>query len=1036
MAQRFPALIALASVALVSVACVDPNAPSDTVQPAEDVPAPQDDTGTPPNPDPYEDEDGDALTRIEEQAGWEIFVDFSGFGLQVAGFLTRSQVTSDPTVADTDGDGLLDGEEFLLKTNPRAVDTDGDGLSDFDEVRRWQTSPVSVDSDADSRDAAAPTSQPPDPALFDGAELQLVVDPLDADRMIPGPWATSPIFRDSDGDGVDDRIERRHAFRNPAIAELPSVHVETVDAVDIRLDVQYADTEGVTYSYGASMATTDTTTSTETVTYTNTSWASATVEAAASASIGIPLGVVVSGGETTTTGMSQAKSVTFDEQSTTTLSQSQSAFFKESVGRTLSTSGGHVTASIRVSNPTPIAYVIDGLGLTLRQAARPGGAPRTLGVLLPQAGFDGFGMAPHSESPAIPFFATFDAQTIIDLMGSADSLIVEPVGFQLRNAEDADFVFVTEEVAAVTGGLLIDDGTGLPDAMRVAAAVDRTDDGAPAGYRLTHALELLGRDWETGVNTVTGRSVLARIDDLSFEAADSEAPDLNDPPYPDGISPGSRSALRFWSVLGASRNQPVDLERDFETLGILPGQELVLAYVSDLDRDGVIDQIETLRGSSASSTNSDATDEAPEGDGLSDFFEMLVGWDVQVQASDPLEEAPAPYRVYPHPARIDSDGDGWDDHAEYQGGTDPNLADTDGDSMPDPTDPEPLKFFNDAPTLTVTPTDLYRLLTLTIAADDDQNNIDVIIVDWGDNTPVDRFEYRAQDVRSDLLFDADHTYAVDGDFTVSVTVVDVFGLSVSESVEVTILAVPEGAVFHWDFDDPDAYGCHNGTTAWDSPAALVDRHDEFGVCFKTGATGQGDPFLGTANPAVDATAFTWSMWVRIEYVGGGKPILAALANYPVLSRISSGPNAGKLNLAFSNVDYFYDSTAIEGLSIWEQVSQNTLPVVPFGSGAPGWHHVVLVMEYPAPLTTQYTLYIDGIGEAPVSFDGFIHNPIQCNLYFAGFDYNWLDFVQGNSVCVPCYCPPYGNDELNVSYDDIRVYDRALTAGEVAALYAE
>jgi hypothetical protein len=42
---------------------------------------------------------------------------------------------TDPATADTDGDGLLDGEEVLMHgTNPAAIDSDGDGSADGEEV--------------------------------------------------------------------------------------------------------------------------------------------------------------------------------------------------------------------------------------------------------------------------------------------------------------------------------------------------------------------------------------------------------------------------------------------------------------------------------------------------------------------------------------------------------------------------------------------------------------------------------------------------------------------------------------------------------------------------------------------------------------------------------------------------------------------------------------------------------------------------------------------------------------------------------------
>ncbi|RZN33638.1 MAG: hypothetical protein EF813_11060 [Methanosarcinales archaeon] len=42
------------------------------------------------------------------------------------------------------------------------------------------------------------------------------------------------------------------------------------------------------------------------------------------------------------------------------------------------------------------------------------------------------------------------------------------------------------------------------------------------------------------------------------------------------------------------------------------------------------------------------------------------------------------------PAKVDSDGDGWDDEQEMQAGTYPHNVDTDGDGIWDPKDPNPL----------------------------------------------------------------------------------------------------------------------------------------------------------------------------------------------------------------------------------------------------------------------------------------------------------------------------------------------------------
>jgi len=45
-----------------------------------------------------------------------------------------SDLGTDPDDTDSDDDGILDGTEYLYRTNPVAFDTDRDGLSDGEEV--------------------------------------------------------------------------------------------------------------------------------------------------------------------------------------------------------------------------------------------------------------------------------------------------------------------------------------------------------------------------------------------------------------------------------------------------------------------------------------------------------------------------------------------------------------------------------------------------------------------------------------------------------------------------------------------------------------------------------------------------------------------------------------------------------------------------------------------------------------------------------------------------------------------------------------
>ena len=94
-------------------------------------------------------------------------------------------IDSDPTVSDTDGDGLDDGREVQLGTSPRLADTDGDELSDAWEVANG-LDPLSAVGD-------------------DGADG----DP-DGDRL-PNirecAYGTNPHNFDTDGDGLGDGLE-------------------------------------------------------------------------------------------------------------------------------------------------------------------------------------------------------------------------------------------------------------------------------------------------------------------------------------------------------------------------------------------------------------------------------------------------------------------------------------------------------------------------------------------------------------------------------------------------------------------------------------------------------------------------------------------------------------------------------------------------------------------------------------------------------------------------------------------------------------
>ena len=140
---------------------------------------------------------------------------------------SRTAWTTGPNTPDSDGDGLLDGEEvrrcpdrgiglaggklagvnatWPSCANPEVVDTDGDGLTDNQEAAFLGTSPNDKDSDGD--------------ALSDAVEVRgfatqagmLYTNSLnpdtDGDGLLDGQECPGGVCRDSDGQGKPDVFE-------------------------------------------------------------------------------------------------------------------------------------------------------------------------------------------------------------------------------------------------------------------------------------------------------------------------------------------------------------------------------------------------------------------------------------------------------------------------------------------------------------------------------------------------------------------------------------------------------------------------------------------------------------------------------------------------------------------------------------------------------------------------------------------------------------------------------------------------------------
>lgn len=191
--------------------------------------------GLPTNPD-REKTANDTWLTVFVGVAWHLFEDddIDGDGLTNA---EEEEAGTNPSAADSDGDGLSDYEELRVHgTNPLYWDTDGDVLGDYVEVHRYGTNPLLQDSDGDGlSDSFELLDYLTDPlaadtdgdGLIDSEEKRLGCHPkkvdTDGDGLYDGDevivWRTNPVLPDSDGEGINDGEEVREYRTDPNKAD-------------------------------------------------------------------------------------------------------------------------------------------------------------------------------------------------------------------------------------------------------------------------------------------------------------------------------------------------------------------------------------------------------------------------------------------------------------------------------------------------------------------------------------------------------------------------------------------------------------------------------------------------------------------------------------------------------------------------------------------------------------------------------------------------------------------------------------------------
>lgn len=910
-----------------------------------------------------------------------------------------------PAAGDSDGDGLSDAEEvsgwevqvkqgdgsFAKRTvtsDPAKPDTDGDGLSDKEERSNF-TDPRGADTDQDGlgdfdelkKWASSPTDVDSDgdakgnSSLFDGNEIKL--------------HGTSPTLADTDGDKISDydEIIVRGGVYNPLIANVPQLELSLEGTTDLSVNVKYNDASNTQFTRSTSLeqGTSTSTSSTDTQTR--------RVEASVSATVGAELSAgtegvstTVSASVTVSAGFSNENTRSYTQDSTRTSQQRQEDIVSEGSVSGRSIDDGRIGLGFRVKNAGDVSFKLEDLVITalFRDPADPTKF-KTITSLTPALPAGGVTLASNNQTGVLDARnVAIPADQALEIMAHPNNLFFQFSTYNLTDQEGRNFEFLKEVTLAQTALVVIDYGNGHVTRARVATNVERQG-GKIVGVKMKKVLDdILELPFATELRQ-GGPRVLTSLFDKQGGANVVRNP----------------QERALWAVVGSS-NLSIPAGTDFEDILLKPGTEIHLLYVQDRDDDGLFASEEYFYGTRDDNPDSDS-------DGLKDGLEVKQGWTVAVVGK-------APRKVFSNPTVADFDSDGLNDGQEKLAGTDPFKADTDADSTADDKDPAPLDpsvTGNRPPVINSFSASISGFVaTVTASVSDPDANLSKVEIDWGDGS--------AKTVVTSGFggINQTHKYGAAGTYTVKLTATDASNVSVSQQGSVQASIPRDGLLGEYLFNGNanDTSGNNkNGSisnVACVQPAAnrngLASKAYEFNNGSGAGCGDSSGTYgrISTANLG-HGGSFSYSVWIR-PLTNNDQWILGqnnGNGSQPWAALVVGNPNA--LGGTSGRVSFVLTGSG-PTLTVADTASVSTS----------AWVHYVVTVSSSGG-TTTVKLYRNGTQVATASGAGSYPNPSSTN-----------NFLMGNAAL---------NNTSAVFrglMDDVRVYNRALSDGEIQALYSD